>query len=64
MLKPHLGLGDVRWNIADDARHVFVENMCGDARLLQAVQQQVGVEPVNRGVKALHLASTLVPSAP
>ena len=56
VLQPHLRLSDVRRNIANDAGHVLIENMRHDPCLLQAMQQQVGVESVQRGVEAFHAA--------
>ena len=53
--EPYLRLCDVRRHVADDALHVLVENVCGDTRLLQAVQEQIGVEAVEGVVEALHI---------
>ncbi len=54
LLQPDLRLRDVGRHLADDARHVLVEDVRGDAGLLQPMQQQVGVEAVQRGVEAFH----------
>ena len=63
--QPHLRLRDIGRNLADDARRVLVEDVRADAGMLQPVQQQVGVESVQRGVEAFHrwFACAITPRA-
>src|SRR5439155_23987687 len=53
-LQPHLRLRHIRRYVADEALHVLVEDVRGNTGLLQPVQNQVGVETIERDVEALH----------
>ena len=53
-VKPDLRLRDVGRNLPDDALNVLVEHMRRNARLLQAVQQQIRIETIQGDVEALH----------
>ena len=54
--KPDLRLRNIRRHVADNALHMLVEDVRYDARVLQAMQQQVRVEAVKSYVEALHVA--------
>src|SRR5689334_6263638 len=51
---PHLRLRDVGWHVTDDARHVLVEDVRTDARLIQPIGDEVGVVTLARHVHAFH----------
>jgi hypothetical protein len=52
--QPNLRLGDIWRNLADYARRVLVEDVRADTGMLQPVQQQIGVESIQRRVEAFH----------
>src|SRR5258705_5265812 len=54
MFQPNLRLCYLGWHVADNARRMFIEDVRGNPRLLQPMQQEIRVESVQGGIEAFH----------
>ena len=54
IVQPYLRLRDIRRHFADDTRHVFVEYVRLDARVREAIDQQIGLDAMRCDKYSMH----------